>query len=124
MKKEITDIRELHVELDAEDQELMRMFPASRQIVLDDMLMVTDGEDCYLVSKTWLARRKKLMQDLFDLYTAGLAGTVVLVQMILMCRRMVSPLRCLPSMAAAVFSYMLLRLAVKHFRKEEHHDSH
>lgn len=116
MKKEVTDIQELHVELDADDQELMQMFPA-RQRVTDDMLMVRDGDGCYLVSKTWLARRKKLMQDLFDLYTAGLAGTVVLVQMILMCRRMVSPLRCLPSMAAVVFSYMLLRLAVKHFRK-------
>lgn len=123
MKKEVTDIQELHVELDAEDQELMQMFPP-RQRVLDDMLMVTEGEDCYLISKTWLARRKKLMQDAFDVATTGTAILVLLVQTILMVKRLANPLRCMPAMAAVMFCAMVLRLAVKHFRKEEHHDSH
>lgn len=31
MKKEVSDIQALHVELDAEDRELMGLFPARRQ---------------------------------------------------------------------------------------------
>lgn len=70
MKKEVIDIQELHAELDAEDQELMQMFPP-RQRVLDDMLMVTEDEDCYLVSKTWLAHKRKQREDAVRVIVTG-----------------------------------------------------
>lgn len=119
MKKEVMDIRDMSAELDAEDQELMQIFPVTRQLVLNEMVMVKDGEAYYLVSKDYLARRKKLMQDIFDVSTMGTAIVVLLVQTFLMVKRLVNPLRCMPAMAAVIFFSMLLRLAVKHWRRNE-----
>lgn len=119
MKKEVTDIQALHVELDAEDRELMGMFPARRQMAMNDILIVREGDVIYLVSKVQLARRQKMIQDIIDAGTVGVAGFVVLVQTILMVNRVVNPLRCLPWMAAIIFCGMAFRFLVNRFRKRQ-----
>jgi hypothetical protein len=61
MKKEVTDIQALHVELDSEDQELMQMFPRSRMSSLQDMLLIQKGEEIFLIRKEYVARKRKLV---------------------------------------------------------------
>lgn len=119
MKKEVTDIQALHVELDAEDQELMGLFPARRQMAMNDILIVREGDVIYLVSKVQLARRRKMIQDIIDAGTVGVAGFVVLVQTILMVKRVVNPLRCLPWMSVVIFCGMAFRFLVNRFRKRQ-----
>lgn len=119
MKKEVTDIQALHVELDAEDRELMGLFPARRQMAMNDMLIVREGDVIYLVSKIQLARMQKMIQDIIDVGTVGAAVFVLLVLTILMVRRLVNPLRCLPWMSGIIFCCMALRLLVNRFRKKQ-----
>lgn len=119
MKKEVTDIQALHVELDAEDRELMGLFPARRQMAMNDMLIVRERDVIYLVSKIQLARRQKMIQDIIDVGTVGVAGFVLLVQTILMVKRVVNPLRCLPWMSAVIFCGMAFRFLVNRFRKRQ-----
>lgn len=64
MKKTITDIQTLCAELDAEDKELMRMFPRSRETALRDMLLVQKGDEMYLLRKEEVARRRKAIHAL------------------------------------------------------------
>lgn len=116
MKKQITDIQAIRVELDAEDQELMQIF-RSRQSIVDDALLVQDGEEMYLVSKTQIARTRKLIQDYIDTAFIGISVFVLLLQTVLMLKRVVNPLRCLPWMAAVLFGIMVHRFVVNKVRK-------
>lgn len=116
MKRQVTDIQAIRVELDEEDRELMQMFRSRRSIV-DDALLVQDGEEMYLISKTYLARVRKLIQDIADAGTIGIAVFVLLLQTVLMVKRVVNPLRCLPWMAAVLFAVMVYRFAVNKVRK-------
>lgn len=64
MKKQITDIQDIHVELDAEDKELMQMFPRNREAALRDMLLVQNGGEMFLLRKEDVARRRKAIHAL------------------------------------------------------------
>lgn len=116
MKKQVTDIQAIRVDLDEEDQELMQMF-RSRQAIVDDALLVQDGEEMYLVSKTQLARTRKLIQDIANVGVIGIALFVLLLQTVLMIKRVINPLRCLPWMAAVLFAVMVYRFVVNKIRK-------
>lgn len=116
MKKQVTDIQAIKVDLDEDDRELMQMF-RSRRSTIDDALLVQDGEEMYLVSKTQLARTRKLIQDIANAGTTGFAVFVLLLQTILMVKRVVNPLRCLPWMAAVLFAIMVYRFVVNKIRK-------
>lgn len=116
MTKQVTDIQAIHVELDEEDRELMRMF-RSRQAILNDAMLVQDGEEMYLVSKTQLARTRKLIQDIANAGTIGIAVFVLLLQTVLMLKRVVNPLRCLPWMAVVLFGIMVYHFVVGKIRK-------
>lgn len=116
MKKQVTDIQAIRVELDEEDQELMQMF-RSRQAIVNDALLVQDGEGLYLVSKTQIARTRKLIQDYIDVAFIGIAVFVLLLQTVLMLKRVVNPLRCLPWVAVALFDIMFYHFAVNKIRK-------
>ena len=118
MKKQVTDIQAVHVELDDDDRELMAMF-RSRQRIMNDVLLVQDDDEMYIVSKTELARQRKMAQDIADAGTIGIAGFVILLQAILMVKRVVNPLRCLPWVAVAIVGYMLIRFFVRKYRKNE-----
>lgn len=61
MKMVSTDIQDIRVELDAEDQELMRLFPRSRMSSLQDMLLIQQGEELFLIRKEYAARKRKLV---------------------------------------------------------------
>lgn len=116
MKKQMTDIQAIRVELDEEDLELMQMF-RSRKAIVNDALLVQDGEEMYLISKTHLARTRKMIQDIADAGTIGIAVFVLLLQTVLMLKRVVNPLRCLPWMAAVLFATMAYHFAVNKIRK-------
>ena len=116
MKKQVTDIQAIRVELDEEDQELMQMF-RSRRSTIDDALLVQDGEEMYLVSKTHLARTRKLIQDIANAGIIGIAVFVLLLQTVLMLKRVVNPLRCLPWMAAVLFGIMVYHFVADKIRK-------
>ena len=116
MKKQVTDIQAVHVELDDDDQELMAMF-RSRQRIMNDVLLVQDDDEMYIVSKAEIARQRKMAQDIADAGTIGIAGFVLTLQTILMVKRAVNPLRCLPWMAAVMFGVMAYHFAVNKIRK-------
>ena len=59
MKKQVTDIQAIRVELDDDDREPMAMF-RSRQWIMNDVLLVQDDDEMYIVSKAELARRRKM----------------------------------------------------------------
>ena len=118
MKKQVTDIRAIHVELDDDDRELMAMF-RSRQRIVDDALLVQDDDEMYIVSKAEIARQRKMFQDILDFCTAAIAVFVILLQTILMVKRVVKPLRCLPWVAVVIFGYMVIRFFVRKYRKHE-----
>ena len=118
MKKQATDIRAIHVELDDDDQELMSMF-RSRQRIMNDVLLVQDSDEMYIVSKSELARQRKMFQDVLDFCTTAIAVFVVLLQTILMVKRVVNPIRCLPWMSAVIAGYMVTRFVVRKYRKNE-----
>ena len=61
MKMVTTDIQDIRVELDSEDQDLMRMFPRSRMSSLQDMLLIQQGEEIFLIRKEYVARKRKLV---------------------------------------------------------------
>ena len=118
MKKQVTDIQFIRVELDDDDQELMSMF-RNRQRIMNDVLLVQDDDEMYIVSKTELARQRKLIQDVLDFSTIAIAVFVILLQTILMVKRVVNPLRCLPWMSAVITWYMVTRFCVRKYRKNE-----
>ena len=64
MKQIMTDIQEIRVELDSEDQELMRMFPRSRMASLQDMLLIQKGDELFLIRKEYMARKRKLVHGI------------------------------------------------------------
>lgn len=64
MKKEVTDIQDVRVELDEDDRELMRMFPRRREAALDEMMLVRKGERIYLLRKADVARRRKILDGI------------------------------------------------------------
>ena len=117
-KKQATDIQAIHVELDDDDRELMTMF-RSRQRIMNDALLVQDDDEMYIVSKTEIARQRKMIQDVLDFCTAAIAVFVVLLQTILMVNRIVNPLRWLPWMAVVIAGYMVTRFCVRKYRKHE-----
>ena len=116
MKKQVTDIQAIHVELDDDERELMAMF-RSRQRIMNDALLVQDDDEMYIVSKTELARQRKMLQDILDFCMIAITVFVILLQTILMVKRVVNPLRCLPWMAAVMFSVMAYHFAVNKIRK-------
>ena len=65
--KQVTDLLDVQVSMDAEDRELMRMFPRSRQTVLNDMLFVQDKSGAYLVKKSDVTRWKNVIHRGFRL---------------------------------------------------------
>ena len=118
MKKQVTDIQSIHVELDNDDRELMAMF-RSRQRIMNDVLLVQDSDEMYIVSKAEVARKQKMIQDILDFSTIAIAVLVVLLQTILMVKRVVNPLRCLPWVAVVIVGYMVTRFFVRKYRKNE-----
>ena len=116
MKKQVTDVQAIHVELDDDDQELMTMF-RSRQRIMNDVLLVQDDDEMYIVSKAEIARQRKMAQDIADAGTISIAGFALTLQTILMVKRAVNPLRCLPWMAAVMFGVMTYHFAVNKIRK-------
>ena len=118
MKKQVTDIQSIHVELDDDDLELMTMF-RSRQRIMNDVLLVQDSNEMYIVSKAEIARKQKMIQDILDFCTIAIAVFVILLQTILMVKRVVNPLRCLPWMAIVIFGFMVTRFCVRKYRKDE-----
>ena len=118
MKKQVTDIQAIHVGLDDDDLELMAMF-RSRQRIMNDVLLVQDNDGMYIVSKAEIAKQRKMIQDIADAGTIGIAGFVLTLQTILMVKRAVNPLRCLPWMSAVIVGYMLIRFFVRKYRKNE-----
>ena len=118
MKKQVTDIQAIHVELDDDDRELMAMF-RSRQRIMNDVLLVQDNDEMYIVSKAELARQRKMIQDILDFSIIAITVFVILLQTILMMKRVVNPLRCLPCMAVVIFGYMVTRFFVRKYRKNE-----
>ena len=118
MKKQVTDIQSIHVELDDDDRELMAMF-RSRRRIMNDALLVQDDDEMYIVSKSELARQRKLIQDILDFSTIAIAVFVILLQTILMVKRVVNPLRCLPWVAVVIVGDMVTRFAVRKYRKNE-----
>lgn len=122
MAKRVTDIQAIRVELDEEDQELMQMF-RSRQAIVNDTLLVQEGEEMYLVSKTQLARTRKLIQDIVDAGTIGIAVFVLLLQTVLMLKRVINPLRCLPWVSAVLFGIMVYRFITNKIRKRWKNES-
>ena len=118
MKKQVTDIQFIRVELDDDDQELMSMF-RNRQRIMNDVLLVQDDDEMYIVSKTELARQRKLIQDVLDFCTAAIAVFVILLQTILMVKRVVNPLLCLPWVAVVILCFMATRFFVRKYRKNE-----
>ena len=118
MKKQVTNIQSIHVELDDDDRELMAMF-RSRQRIMNDVLLVQDNDEMYIVSKTELARQRKMIQDVLDFSTIVITVFVILLQTILMVNRVVNPLRCLPWVAVVIVGYMVTRFFVRKYRKNE-----
>ena len=118
MKKQVTDIQAVHVELDDDDQELMAMF-RSRQRIMNDVLLVQDDDEMYIVSKADIARQRKMAQDILNFCAIAITVFVILLQAILMVKRVVNPLRCLPWMAVVIVWYMLIRFFVRKYRKNE-----
>lgn len=118
MKKQVTDIQAIHVELDDDDRELMAMF-RNRQRIMSDVLLVQDDDEMYIVSKSELARQRKLIQDILDFCTIAITVFVILLQTILMVKRVVNPLRCLPWMSAVIVGYMVTRFVVRKYRRNE-----
>ena len=62
--KQVTDLLDVQVSMDDEDRELMRMFPRSRQTVINDMLMVQDRNGMYLVRKEDISLWKKAVRSI------------------------------------------------------------
>ena len=118
MKKQVTDVQAIHVELDDDDRELMAMFQ-SRQRIMNDVLLIQDNDEMYVVSKSELARQRKMVQDALDFSAIAIAVFVILLQAILMVKRVVNPLRCLPWMSAVIVGCMLIRFFVRKYRKNE-----
>lgn len=118
MKKQITDIQAIRVELDDDDRELMAMF-RSRQRIMNDVLLVQGNDEMYIVSKAELARRRKMLQDILDFSTIAIAVFAILLQTILMVKRVVNPLRCMPWMSVVIAGYMVTRFVVRKYRKNE-----
>ena len=118
MKKQVTDIQAIRVELDDDDRELMAMF-RSRQRIMNDVLLVQDNDEMYIVSKEEIARKQKMIQDILDFSIIAIPMFVILLQTILMVKRVVNPLRCLPWVAAAIFGSMVTRFFVRKYRKNE-----
>ena len=118
MKKQVTDIQAIRVELDDDDLELMTMF-RNRQRIMNDVLLVQGNDEMYIVSKAEIARKRKMIQDVLDFCTIAIAVFAILLQTILMVKRVVNPLRCLPWMAVAIFGFMATRFCVRKYRKNE-----
>ena len=116
MKKQVTDIQDIHVELDDDDRELMAMF-RGRHRIMNDVLLVQDNDEMYIVSKAELARQRKMIQDILDFSAIAITVFVILLQTILMVKRVVNPLRCLPWVAADIFGSMVTRFFVRKYRK-------
>ena len=116
-KKLVTDIQAVNVELDAEDRELMAMFQAKRQIRLDDMLMVTDGDETYLVDKAKVVNLRKLGQDAFDFLLMTAACYIVLADSFSMAKRFLSPLVGLPVIGLTILGFAAAWTAVRRCRK-------
>ena len=62
--KQVTDLLDVQVSMDDEDRELMRMFPRSRQTVLNEMLFVQDKSGAYLVKKSDVTRWKNVLHGM------------------------------------------------------------
>lgn len=64
MRQIVTDIQDIQAELDAEDEQLMRMFPRRREAALDEMLLVQKDGEMYLLRKEDVARSRKIMNGI------------------------------------------------------------
>lgn len=64
MRQIVTDIQDIQAELDAEDEQLMQMFPRRREAALDEMLLVQKDGEMYLLRKEDVARSRKIMNGI------------------------------------------------------------
>ena len=78
MKKTVTDLQDIRVELDAEDKELMAMFPVSRRAVINDMqLVMRRNGRMYLENKAFAARKRKIIRCILLGYDGALAALLL-----------------------------------------------
>lgn len=72
MKQNVFDLQSLTVPADAEDEALFAMFPARRESALNDMYLVRQGAETYLLRKEDVARVRKLVRAVLNLTVWGL----------------------------------------------------
>jgi len=80
--KEVIDLQELRPELDAEDKELMAMFPRHRDWDISDMVLVRQGEEMYLERKADIAIRQKRRQAVIQWLVGLVAGTCLIFEFV------------------------------------------
>lgn len=106
--KQITDLLDVQVSMDDEDRELMRMFPRSRQTVLNDMLFVQDKSGAYLVKKSDVARWKNVLHGM------ATAVRVALCSLFLVCSFLSFVMGIgNPALYLLAFEVMLIHLLLK-----------
>lgn len=106
--KQVTDLLDVQVSMDAEDRELMRMFPRSRQTVLNDMLFVQDKSGAYLVKKSDVIRWKNVLHGM------STAVRVALCSLFLVCSFLSFVMGIgNPSLYLFAFEVMLIPLLLK-----------
>ncbi|MDO5544924.1 MAG: hypothetical protein Q4F81_03705 [Eubacteriales bacterium] len=106
--KQVTDLLDVQVSMDDEDRELMRMFPRSRQTVLNEMLFVQDKSGAYLVKKSDVTRWKNVLHGMVT------AVRVALCSLFLVCSFLSFVMGIgNPSLYLFAFEVMLIPLLLK-----------
>lgn len=106
--KQVTDLLDVQVSMDDEDRELMRMFPRSRQTVLNDMLFVQDKSGAYLVKKSDVTRWKNVLRGM------ATAVRVALCSLFLVCSFLSFVMGIgNPALYLFAFEVMLIHLLLK-----------
>ena len=106
--KQVTDLLDVQVSMDDEDRELMRMFPRSRQTVLNEMLFVQDKSGAYLVKKSDVTRWKNVLHGMVA------AVRVALCSLFLVCSFLSFVMGIgNPSLYLFAFEVMLIPLLLK-----------
>ena len=106
--KQVTDLLDVQVSMDDEDRELMRMFPRSRQTVLNEMLFVQDKSGAYLVKKSYVTRWNNVLHGM------ATAVRVALCSLFLVCSFLSFVMGIgNPSVYLFAFEVMLIPLLLK-----------
>ena len=106
--KQITDLLDVQVSMDDEDRELMRMFPRSRQTVLNDMLFVQDKSGAYLVKKSDVTRWKNMLHGMVAAVRVALCSLFLVFSFLSFVMGIGNP-----SVYLFVFEVMLIHLLLK-----------